>query len=223
MLDLPTTEGGFRVICADPPWRFKSNSAARPGRNAMQHYDCMTLDEIKSLPVAATAADDCALFMWITGPFLVLGAHLPIMKAWGFKPSGVCFTWVKQTRKGAGLHWGTGFTTRANAEFVVLGKRGKSVRRDAGVHSIIMAPVREHSRKPDEFYRRVERYAAGPYMDMFSRQSRDGWHAFGDQAIQFDPAPEISASMVLRPRFDIAAQIATLGADSLLPPERLAA
>lgn len=206
---LPTIDGGFRVIACDPPWGFKSNSAARPGRNAMRHYDCMTLPEIKAMPVADVAATDCALFMWITGPFLAIGAHLPIMKAWGFKPSGVCFTWVKLKRsfvpKNANwidqfeieshLHMGTGFTTRANAEFVVLGKRGRSVRKDAGVRSTIVSPLREHSRKPDEFYRRVTAYANGPRLELFSRQRRSGWETWGDQSTQFDPPPAI-------PQFD---------------------
>lgn len=42
----------YRVIAADPPWHFKSNSAAAPGRNAMRHYDCMSLDAINKLPVS---------------------------------------------------------------------------------------------------------------------------------------------------------------------------
>ena len=51
-------------------------------------------------------------------------------------------------------HWpifaGTGFTTRKNAEYVVLCKRGRSLRRDAVVHEINVTPRREHSRKPDD-------------------------------------------------------------------------
>ena len=33
----------YRVVIADPPWDFKSNSRARPGRNARRHYDCLSL------------------------------------------------------------------------------------------------------------------------------------------------------------------------------------
>ena len=80
-----------------------------------------------------------------------------------------------------------GFTTRKNAEFCVIGKRGPSVRRDAGVHEVIISPRREHSRKPDEFFQRIERYAAGPYVELFSREHRPGWTCWGNEAGKFNP------------------------------------
>src|ERR1700743_657191 len=85
----------YRIIAADVPWAFKSNSVGKPGRNAMRHYDCMSLDDIAALPVRDVVADDACLFFWITGPFLAIGAHIPIMKAWGFEPSGMGFVWIK--------------------------------------------------------------------------------------------------------------------------------
>lgn len=204
MTPLPTVDGGFRVISADPPWSFKSNSKANPGRNAMRHYACMTLKEITELPVADIAAKDCLLALWITGPFLAIGAHIPIMKAWGFKPSGMGFDWLKLQRNvdiegyvrvgdfDKLLHMGGGFTTRKNCEYVVFGKRGRSVRRDAGVRSTIISNLREHSRKPDEFYSSIEAYADGPYLDMFSRERRWGWSSFGNEKTKFDEEVEIS-------------------------------
>ena len=63
---LPLPNGSFACITADPPWSFKSNSRAKPGRNAMRHYDCMTLDEIAALPVADIAADNAILWFWIS-------------------------------------------------------------------------------------------------------------------------------------------------------------
>jgi N6-adenosine-specific RNA methylase IME4 len=88
----------------------------------------------------------------------------------------------------ADLHTGTGFTTRKNAEYVVLCKRGKSLRRDAGVHEIIVTPRREHSRKPDELYHRIERYVGGegPFLELFARQSRPGWTTWGLEKTKFD-------------------------------------
>src|SRR5262249_23674159 len=71
----PTSQRGpYRVIVADPPWLFKSNSAAKPGRNALAHYDCMSVDEIAAMPVHDYAAPDCVLFLWVTTPMLVIGA-----------------------------------------------------------------------------------------------------------------------------------------------------
>ena len=182
----------FRCIAVDPPWLFKSNSRSKPGRNARRHYDCMTVGEIAALPVGEIAAADSALFLWITGPMLVIGAHLPIMKAWGFKPSGMGFVWVKLNPRAASLFilrsdfsMGGGFTTRKNAEFCLIGKRGRSVRRDAGVHEIIVEARREHSRKPEEFYDKIERYADGPRLDLFGRQERPGWTVRGDEVGKF--------------------------------------
>lgn len=185
--------GGYRVICADPPWRFKSNSTAKPGRNAMRHYDCMSLESIQALPVEDVAADDAILFLWITGPFMAIGAHIPLMSSWGFKPSGMGFVWIKLIPNAASLFilqsdlaMGGGFTTRKNAEFCLIGKRGRSVRQNAGVHEVIIDPRREHSRKPDEFYRRAETYSSGPYLELFARQSRPGWTTWGNEASKFD-------------------------------------
>jgi N6-adenosine-specific RNA methylase IME4 len=194
-LSWPT--GKYGAILADPPWHFKSNSAAAPGRNAIGHYDCMSLADICALPVASIAADNCALFMWITGPFLATGAHRDVMSAWGFKPSGMGFVWVKTNPRAPGLftmkqdlHMGGGFTTRKNAEFCLIGKRGKSVRIAKDVHEIIIAPRREHSRKPEETYTRIERYCAGPYLELFARQQRAGWDSWGNQTTKFTEAAE---------------------------------
>jgi len=54
------------------------------------------------------------------------------------------------------------------------------------VHEVILSPVREHSRKPEEAYARVQRYCAGPYLDLFARETRDGWDAWGDERTKFD-------------------------------------
>lgn len=181
-----------RLIAADPPWRFKSNSAANPGRNAMRHYDCLSLADIAALPVADLAAPQSGLLLWIPGPFLAIGAHLPIMKAWGFEPSGMAFVWIKLNRNASiepfrlsDLFMGGGFTTRKNAEFCLIGKRGRSVRESASVHEVIIAPRREHSRKPEEFYRRAEQYTSGPRIELFARQRRPGWTCWGNEIDKF--------------------------------------
>lgn len=197
-MQLPEIEGGWEVILSDPPWRFKSNSVEKPGRNAMRHYDTMTLAEIEALPVRDVVARDALLAFWITGPLLVVGAHLPIFKAWGFKPSAMGFVWIKTNRRHVAdaftesdLFMGGGFTTRKNAEFIVFGKRGRSLRRNASVREVIVSAVREHSRKPDEIHDRLETYAGERRrLEMFGRRSRPGWHVVGNEATKFDPVPE---------------------------------
>jgi N6-adenosine-specific RNA methylase IME4 len=194
---LPTVPGGFACILADVPSRFRSNSVARPGRNALRHYACHSMETIATLPVGDVAARDSFLFFWTTGPLLSIGAHIPVIRAWGFEPTAMASTWIKLNPKASpilftegDLFFGPGLTTRKNAEFVILCRRGSPERIAKDVFEIILAPRRESGRKPDEVYRRIERYCAGPRLDLFGRQSRDGWCVYGDESSKFDaPAP----------------------------------
>ena len=45
--------------------------------------------------------------------------------------------------------------------------------------------VREHSRKPDEFYDLVRRASPGPRIDIFSREKRDGFDQYGHEVGKF--------------------------------------
>ena len=63
----------------------------------------------------------------------------------------------------------------------MLGTRGRPVRLSRSVRQLVLAPRREHSRKPDEVYERIEQLVGGPYLEMYSRTAREGWTAWGDQ------------------------------------------
>lgn len=187
--------GPFGCILADPPWSFRGYTERLSDRDVQRHYSTMKLNDIKSLPVAETAAKDAHLFLWATGP------HLPsafeVMRAWGFRYSGMAFTWIKLKRSidtrqlrlvasaESDLHVGLGFTTRKNAEFCLLGRRGRARRNAKDVREVILSPVRQHSRKPDEAHDRIERYCDGPYLEMFARSERPGWSAWGNQTDKF--------------------------------------
>jgi len=172
------------VVYADPPWRFVTRSPKGRGRcpdGPLAHYATMTLEEVFELPVAQEAAPDAALFLWVTDPFLPMGLRL--IEAWGFRYSTVAFTWAKTLRSGRdGWHMGTGYWTRSNPEMCLLGVRGRPRRKSRSVRQLIVAPRREHSRKPDETYERIEALVAGPYLELFARTRRDGWTQMGDQA-----------------------------------------
>ena len=81
----------------------------------------------------------------------------------------------------------------------MLCKQGKSLRRDAGVHEIIVTPRREHSPKPDELYHRIERYVGGegPFLELFARQSRPGWTTWGLEKTKFDPPGTSEATQAI--------------------------
>jgi N6-adenosine-specific RNA methylase IME4 len=61
------------------------------------------------------------------------------------------------------------------------------VRVNSDVRQAIIAPRREHSRKPDGIYERIERLVAGPYLELFARQKRPDWDCWGNETDKFKP------------------------------------
>lgn len=186
----------YGCILADPPWFFRPRTDFVSKRDPRHHYKggVMSLRAISELPVGDVAAKDAHLFLWATGP--CLEQAFSVITAWGFRYSGIAFTWVKLRKaykqrfiepifRESDFHVGLGFTTRKNAEFCLLARRGNAKRIAKNIRELIIAPRREHSRKPDEIYPRIERYGAGPYLELFGRQRRPGWTVRGDEAGKF--------------------------------------
>ena len=174
----------YKAILADPPWNFKTYSPKGDGRSAKQHYNVMSFDEIKDLgylKVLDWVAPDCVLFLWDTYPNLK--DAFSVMRHWGFEYKTVAFTWVKINQDGVTPFTGMGYWTRANAEICILGTRGHPKRKAKDVRQVILSKRREHSRKPDEQYERIERLVDGPYLEMFARSPhREGWDVWGNEA-----------------------------------------
>ena len=188
--------GHFACIAIDPPWHDRTWSDK--GRGRSPKYQTMSFEQLEALPVGDYATDHAFLHLWIPGPFLAIGSHLPLMQAWGFTESAISHVWIKPTlasyRQGhlfgfmdnpKAFKMGMGRTTRQNAEFVVLGRRGDPRRLSRGVRQEIIEPAREHSRKPEQFYQRVEEFCAGPRLDIFGRIRRSGWTVIGNEADKF--------------------------------------
>jgi len=191
--DIP--RGKYGAILADPPWHYEvwaEDTGA--GRSAEAHYGTMTAEQILALPVSDLAAPDCCLFCWVTWPCLLDG--LAVVEAWGFNYKTLGFDYVKTNGPAGGLAWGMGYYTRANPEPCLIATRGTPKRRNADVHSVIVAPRREHSRKPDEVYARIEALVDGPYLELFARQERPGWDSFGNEVGKFAPEPRQEAMSI---------------------------
>jgi N6-adenosine-specific RNA methylase IME4 len=117
-----------------------------------------------------------------------------VAHAWGARYSGRAFVWIKIKAKATtpmidcenDLHIGMGFTTRKNAEDCLLFRTGMPQRLARDVHEVIVSPVREHSRKPDEAFIRIERFCPGPRVELFAREAREGWDTWGDQIEMFN-------------------------------------
>jgi N6-adenosine-specific RNA methylase IME4 len=168
--DLPLHEAG--VVLVDPPWSFVTYSPKGWRKSAHAHYSCMTLDEIKALPVAELCRPDAVLVLWFTQTHT--RPALEVMEAWGFtdKSQGA---WAKQSKTGRCWQFGTGYLLRSAAEFFLVGTRGRPKQLARSFRNLIVAPVRGHSRKPDQMYVEIEKAWPGPYLELFARYPRPGW------------------------------------------------
>lgn len=185
--------GHYSAILIDPPWSFQAWSKKGDGRSAQQHYDVMDVKQMVRMPVSDLAAKDCVVFCWATWPHLK--SALWLISAWGFTYKTCAFDWMKADpycpfADDTTPDMGMGYWTRSNTEPCLLATRGKPKRLDAGVRQGIIAPRREHSRKPDEIHGRIERLVAGPYLELFARAPRDGWTVWGNQTDRFAEAAE---------------------------------
>jgi len=200
-MQYPPAANKYRVIYADPPWSFATYSAKGKGRSPDAHYDCLTFDDLCRLPVAEWAAPDATLLLWTTDPQLPRAIEL--IRAWGFTYKTVGFYWAKTKMHTAGggepgeprmfterdFFVGMGYWTRANAEQCLLATRGSPKRKARDVRRLVISPRRDHSRKPDEVYGRIERLVDGPYLEMFARTTRPGWDCWGTETTLFDRGP----------------------------------
>ena len=177
----------YGAILADPPWSFKTwSKGGQTFRAAEHHYRTLPFKKlVGEIPVADMAAKDCVLFLWAVDSHLT--EAMDLIRAWGFEYKTRAFVWVKTCKNEPYKpRQGLGYWTRKETEECLLATRGKPKRQDKGVRQIIFESRREHSRKPDEIYRRIERLVPGPYLEMFARQRWPGWGAWGDETGKFD-------------------------------------
>jgi len=179
----------FGAILADPPWSFKSWSGktGTPHRSANDHYVTTETGKLSDIPVSEWAAPDCALFMWVVDSHV--DQALELGAAWGFGFKTIAFIWHKGVSP-EHAKIGMGYWTRKQAETCFMFTRGAPKRLSAAVRQLIIAPRREHSRKPDEQYERIEALVGGPYLEMFARQTRPGWDAWGNEVGKFGQPAE---------------------------------
>ena len=178
--DIYKTDKKYSVIYADPPWFFKTYSVKGKMFGAERHYPTMQKEEIQNVPVKKLSDKNCVLFLWVTAPCLIEGIEL--ITAWGFKYKTVAFTWVKQNKKANTLFWGMGYWTRANVELCILATKGRPRRKSAGVHQVVLAPVEEHSKKPDIVRDKIVTLMGDlPRIELFARQTPPGWDVWGNE------------------------------------------
>lgn len=178
-VDIFDTDKKYNIIYADPPWSYKDKALAGQ-RGACCKYPVVNIKDLCECPVKQIAAQNAVLFMWVTMP--KLNECFELIKAWGFSYKTCGFVWVKKNKKSDSLFWGMGSWTRANAEVCLLATKGKPKRQAANIHSVVMAPIEEHSKKPDEIRRRIVSLCGDlPRIELFARQHADGWDCWGNE------------------------------------------
>lgn len=193
----------FKTVVIDPPWKKSTGGVGNKTLQASTHYDVQTRESVidtleewfRQYPVAPEAH----LYLWTVNTFTG-GRDQGILPAFhvceklGFKPVTL-IPWVKNN-VGSPTPYGMRYTEMCI--FAVRYNKGagartrykgtaeiQSVPNGSGLTSskdYIMAPRREHSRKPEEFYKYVEQRSKGPYLDLYSRTIRPGWTGVGNQS-----------------------------------------
>jgi N6-adenosine-specific RNA methylase IME4 len=178
----------YGTILADPPWQFSN----RTGKMAPEHwrlsrYPTLTLQSIKALPVAAVAAAQSHLYLWV--PNALLREGLEVMEAWGFQYK-TNLIWHKIRKDGGPDGRGVGFYFRNTTEMVLFGVRGQLRTLTSGRTqvNIIKTQKREHSRKPDELYAIIEACSPGPFLELFARGQRADWDQWGNEVVDYAPS-----------------------------------
>lgn len=166
----------YRVIYVDFPWAFATWSDKGKLKAPERHYRTMSLEQGMALPVAELAARDCALIAWVYDP--MIPQALELIRAWDFAYKTRIFDWDQDS-------FGKGYVTREGGEIAFLATIGSPQRRCASVRQYYREKPREHSRKPAEFHRRIERLYPGPYCELFARSDRRGWDCWGDELGKF--------------------------------------
>ena len=171
--EIPSPTGKFRIIYADPPWSY-GNTQPDYYTEQRDHYPVMAMSDICAMPVREWAEDDAVLFLWVTSP--ILEESFQVIRAWGFKYKA-SFVWDK-------VHHNMGHYNSVRHEFLLVCVRGSCQPDVRKLFDSVQSIERtEHSKKPQEFYGIIETiYTNGDRLEIFSRQQRDGWKAYGNQS-----------------------------------------
>jgi N6-adenosine-specific RNA methylase IME4 len=171
----------YKTVYADPPWN--ERGAGKIKRGADKHYNLMNTNDIIDFMKQIPIEDNAHLYLWVTNNFLQDG--LRVMNELGFKYK-TNIVWVKD-------RFGLGQYFRGQHEICLFGVKGNlpykhktdPSRSCCSETTIINAKRKEHSKKPDEMYIKIENTSYPPFVEVFARQRHDGWDAIGDELDEF--------------------------------------
>jgi N6-adenosine-specific RNA methylase IME4 len=168
-----TPDGKYRILYSDPPWSY-GNTQPEYHTEQRDHYPVMPLEDICTLPVKDWADDNAVLFLWVTSP--ILEDAFKVIAAWGFEYKS-SFVWDK-------IKHNMGHYNSVRHELLLICTRGSCQPDHQQLFDSVQTIERgKHSVKPLEFYVIIETlYTHGRRLEIFARQSRDGWDQYGHKA-----------------------------------------
>ena len=192
----------YSGIIIDPPWRTELYSEKGRAKAPEAHYSTMTIEEIKALPVGHLVRSDCLIFLWTTSTHL--DQAIDCLRHWGFQyKSFICWRKIKPSGK---THMGTGYIVRSECELCLIATIARPdldrtiSSRTRNYFEIviddlpasIVSPVREHSRKPDEFRALMEQYIPDSYYvaELFAREPWRRGDVWGNETDKFEGVPK---------------------------------
>ena len=171
---MKTQQEQYEAIVIDPPWPGPGEARSLKGGSQVNliPYSTMTGIQIAEMPIGEIATASAQLWIWATSRSISDAERL--LQLWGFAYGGL-FIW----RKPPGL----GLRVRHDSEFLLHGVRKNAhLRLPAPPQTHRWPRPKRHSEKPSEAYEMIRRQSAEPRIDIFARQSRPGFEAWGNQA-----------------------------------------
>ena len=177
----------YNIIYADPPYSYrdKRNTPTKNNPNgaggAIKHYKTMKIDEICDLNIEKISDKNCMLFLWATSP--LLPEAFKVMNSWDFTYKTCGFVWIKTTNDMKRIREdGIGNYTTQNAEFCLIGLKGKYWRKSTKLKQVVLSPKTKHSQKPKQVRDKiVELLGDLPRIELFAREKAEGWDVWGNE------------------------------------------
>ena len=175
------------TVLACPPWRYTNRKGkAAPEHERLTRFRTLDLETIRGLPVGDLSLPESHLYLWV--PNAMIAEGLDVMRAWGFVYK-TNLVWLKVREDGEPDGRGMGFYFRNTTEMLLFGVRGglRTLAPGRRQTNMMVAQRKGHSRKPEISYEIIEACSPGPRLELFARESRDGWMQWGEHVLQVHP------------------------------------
>ena len=172
-----TPKLGRRHHCMmlDPPWPQDTDvhRHSKGDKRRRKLFDTMSVPDICKVPIRSWAAPDCHVFTWATQ--VSIQWVFDVLKRWRVRYR-FTITWDKN--RGIGTQH-----LYRDSEFLVYGTLGRYTGPDRTLRSIYRIPAHGlvFGEKPQEMYDIIADATPGPHIDIFARQLREGWNAYGTE------------------------------------------